>query len=286
MRQSANKRNIITEALPYVHSSSDRSKWRVRDVHTTPAVEAMMNALQRIEGGESADVHVFTQNDRKVVFGFELPGSGEGAYVAKVFYFNKLRRKLKYYRYAKDEAANLLTAADRNINAPILVAYGQLYGSYRFQRAGIIIVQSLSNRLPMRKLLAETDCDQRHARLMSAVLPLFVSLYRAACNHIDVSVNNVLLADNETSYPPSLVDFQHAIFHDQPSTEVLMFEAGYFARTCAGYVNGVTIADWLDQLLDKIAVNNEASRLGLKQRFDYYFQTTLSRKQRKKIPPL
>jgi len=92
-----------------------------------------------------------------------------------------------------------------------------------------------------------------------------------------------MLADDNHEGPVYLLDFQHARFHARSSTEVLMFEAGYFAGSCRRWIPQDTIDLWLSKLLNAMGITDTDERDGLKRRFRYYFSADLSRKERMKI---
>ena len=92
-----------------------------------------------------------------------------------------------------------------------------------------------------------------------------------------------MLCEHDFNSDVFLLDFQHARFYNNPDIEVLMFEAGYFARLCRKQVPTETINEWLDKLLSAIGIDDDARKQKMTDRFSYYFNTTLSRKERKKM---
>lgn len=114
-------------------------------------------------------------------------------------------------------------------------------------------------------------------------IPLFVSLYNAGCNHIDVNSGAVMLNERNLNHEVFLLDFQHTKFYDKPSSEILMFEAGHFAKVCQNWISDETVNEWLDELLRAIDINSTDEIQKMKRCFYYYFKAELSRKHRKII---
>jgi hypothetical protein len=139
--------------------------------------------------------------------------------------------------------------------------------------------------------LMEGASGDRRIELFNMTIPLFESLYRAKCNHIDLNCNAIMLDAEKANPELYLLDFQHAQFRDNSSNEVLMFEAGFFGRSCQKWVSEEEIYNWLKRILGRVGVDDSDQQEILRERFDYYFrskglsptQSTLSRKQRKAI---
>lgn len=198
------------------------------------------------------------------------------------FFLNRLEHKLKYHRYGLDEVANLLKAADKGVNTPRVYGYGHIYNLLRLVEASVIILEDLSGLSPINNILCKGTDNERHQIFMRTI-PLFVSLYNAGCNHIDVNSGAVMLCENNLNPAVFLLDFQHARFYNKPSTEILMFEAAYFAKSCRDWISTATVNEWLDKLLAAVANNCMAERQKMIESFYYYFVAELSRKQRKTL---
>ena len=81
-----------------------------------------------------------------------------------------------------------------------------------------------------------------------------------------------------------LLDFQHAQFYKTPNPEILMFEAGYFARSLQDWVTEDTLREWCEMILTAIKIVDLLERERLLSRFYFYKnKTEFSRKERKKI---
>ncbi|GAG21610.1 unnamed protein product, partial [marine sediment metagenome] len=93
----------------------------------------------------------------------------------------------------------------------------------------------------------------------------------------------VMLCEHVLDSEAFLVDLERADFYDRPSVEVLMFEAGYFVRSCRNWVSTEAIDQWLTELLSAVSINGNGEIEKAKERFNYYFGTDLSRKERLRI---
>lgn len=280
---SLSKRRILTTAFKFKYNDSPRITWWLKDESLIPVARSITKTVRNItDHALQPDTKIFKLNERKAVFRVELSHTDGQAFVAKAFFLNRLEHKLKYHRYGLDEVANLLKAADKGINTPRVYGYGHLYSRLRLVEASVIILEDLPRLSPIKNLLLKatnTECQEIFMR----TIPLFVSLYNAGCNHIDVNSGAVMLCERNLNPAAFLLDFQHAKFHDRPSSEILMFEAACFAKSCRDSVSTETINEWLDKLLTAVAISCIAERRKMIESFNYYFVADLSRKRRKKI---
>jgi len=280
---SLSKRRIIKSALKFKYSDSPRITWWLADESLIPVVQSIVGVVRDITNNAvPTNIKVLKLNKRKAVFSMEHPQDCGQSFFAKVFFLNRLEHKLKYHKYGLDEAANLLRARDRGINTPRVYGYGHIYNLLRLVKGSVIILEDLSGLLPIGNLLRQGTNSKRYQTFMRTI-PLFVSLYNARCNHTDVNGGAVMLCEHNLNPPLYVLDFQHAKFYNRHSTEILMFEAGNFAKSCRNWISTEAINEWLSALLDSIGVSSAHKRGKMIKQFNYYFRTELSRKQRKKI---
>ena len=254
--------------------------WWVREPGQVALAASVGAVLERILAGDRReDVHLFKANDRKLVFRFNVPGGAGGSVIAKVFMLKKLRKRLAYRRYALDEAGNLLRARAVGIRVPEVIGYGHLRSRFGLVKVGVVILEDLHDRLPVGAVLERKPPCERYA-ILQRTSSLFMSLYRAACDHIDVNSQGVMLSEHDADSEASLLDFQHARFYDEPSPGVLMFETGYFVRSCRQWISMGTAGRWLEELLDAIGVRDASEREKLRRAFRFYANADLSRKAR------
>lgn len=277
------KRRILTTAFKFKYNDSPRITWWLKDESLIPVARSVTKTVRNITDHVlQPDTKIFKLNERKAVFRVELLHTDGQAFVAKAFFLNRLEHKLKYHRYGLDEVANLLKAGDKGINTPGVYGYGHIYSLLRLVKASVIILEDLRALTPIKNLLLKGTDNERHQIFMRTI-PLFVSLYNAGCNHIDVNSGAVMLCERNLNPAVFLLDFQHAKFYDKPSTEILMFEAACFAKSCREWVSTKTVTEWLDKLLTAVAISSVAERQKMIESFNYYFVAELSRKQRKRL---
>ncbi|MCK5606166.1 hypothetical protein KAR91_29980 [Candidatus Pacearchaeota archaeon] len=276
----------MKSTLSIRYHTSDNDKWWLKGNDIRSIANSISSVAKNIKGDAvPADIEIFKLNDRKAVFRVAI---GKESFFAKVFFLNNLSNRFKYQlrynKYGIDEASNLIIANSRQINSPHVYGYGEIYDTYGFTKINIVILQDLFKLSPIGTLMhRNASSEDKCYDLLMKTIPLFISLYKANCNHIDINSGGVMLNDQETNQPVFLLDFQHAQFYDKPSLKILMFEAGYFAKTCSEYVSIAKIYKWLEKLLTKVGVTETSVVKKARQDFNYYFQTKLTRKQRKKI---
>jgi hypothetical protein len=288
---SLSRRKTLKKALRLTHSDSHGVKWWLKDESIIPVAKSIIAVVDDVSNDNiSSDIDIFKLHKRKTVFRLKDPNDTGRLFVAKVFFLNHFSHRFTYHLYGLDEAANLVQARTRGINTPEVYGYGDIRDTLGFVKTSIIILEDLRNLFPIGELMntmTEAECTE----IFMSTIPLFFSLYKANCNHIDISSSAIMFSNHNATSTLSLLDFQHAKFYDRPSTEVLMFESGYFARSCHNWVSSETIYQWLDKIFSHIGVNDPVEKGKMRERFDYYFlskgltatQSALSRKQRKSI---
>ena len=279
----SNEWKIVKSKLKFVYSDSMRTKWWLRDESLAPLAQSIAGTIRNItHHALRSRVEIFKLTDRKAVFRVEHPNGSGPSFVAKAFLLNRFENRFKYHRYGLNEVVNLLTAMDRGINTPKVYGYGHIYDLLRLVEASVIILEDFHSLSPIKNLLLKGTDNERHQIFMRTI-PLFVSLYNAGCNHIDVNSGAIMLCEHNLNPNVFLLDFQHAKFHGKPSSEILMFEAGHFAKSCRDWISTETVNEWLDKLLIAVNINHTNEIQEMKGRFYYYCKAELSRKHRKTL---
>jgi len=281
-----NQRRIVEEGLPVLHREGKKSLWNLRDDSRVSLVETVLSEMARLSTTSSPEALFFKRNAKKLVFCPVKPGT-PGTCIAKVFVVGSLRRKLKYYlnyyRFALDEAANLLVAKDRGIHVPEVYGFGHIYSQSGLEEATVVLTEYLTDRIKVDEALKQCASDVAQlSRTLLRTVPVFAELYRAGCNHIDVNGANILLGRDQADSPPFLVDLQNAKFHDRPNADILMAEAGRLAKTCQPWVSGELRSRWLTKIFDDVGIGS-ATRSGLIQKFNYYFAENPSKEELKHV---
>jgi len=286
------RKSTIRSALPITYRSpgstrdGPRDRWWLEDESLIPVVRDLVRIAATRPLSPDADVEVLKENDRKVVLRLVLsPQNGTGAgFIAKVHYLEALRRRMGYRRLCFDEAAATITATGRGVPAPRIAGCGLLATPFGLVSAGMLLQEDLSGCTTVSDLIRSRGRDGKScADLLERTTPLFISLFEAGCNHIDANCDNILLAGGGGA--AYLIDFQHAQFFDRPSAEVLMLEAGVFARslTLRGLVSEDELRAWLDGLLVAAGVAGGDDKERLARRFDHYRAVSLSRRVRRRV---
>jgi len=280
------------------------AKWWLKDSAFAPAAESTARAVKDIMQG-SVPPHAkivkrtsFKNTERKILFAINYPETSEHTFIAKVFLGDRIskatadngadtlrinpRYRLRCSRDSLNEVANLLRADERHINTPIVYGYGRIKGALGLAKASVIILEYLGDST-VDNLLRQTASEEERSKIFMRTIPVFVSLYNARCNHIDVNSGAIMLCEHNLNPNAFLLDFQHAKFYSKPSTEILMFEAGYFAQSCRNWISTETVDEWLGTLLTAVNIKHANNIQEMKERFYYYCKAELSRKKRKSI---
>lgn len=280
---SLRKQRIITSALKFRYRDSRRVKWWLEDESLIPVAQSVAAAIRDItKQTVPSNVKIIKSRERKIIFRIEGSKAVSQSFIVKVFFLEHFAHRLKYHRYGLDEVANLLKAKDKGINTPEVYGYGQIHDLLGLVKVSIIILEDLVDLSPIRELMGIKSADEC-SRMFMRTLPLFVSLYRANCNHIDVNGGAVMLCDHNPDSQLFLLDFQHARFYNKPSLEVLAFEAGLFAKSCARWLSSDIIYEWFAEILNAVDVSGPGAREKMRSRFDFYLKADLSRRERQKI---
>lgn len=279
------RQKIVRSILKFTNHSRG-IRWWLRDESLIPVARYVAGAVGDIaKNAMPAGIEMLKLNERKAVFRFGHPQKTGSSFVAKAFFFKPIERCLKYHKYGLDETANLLMARDKGVSVPGVYGYGHISNVLGIPKVSMIILedfQSCSHIGVLMRSKSEKDC----AKIFMRTIPLFVSLYNASCNHIDVNSGAVMIGEDNFNHSVFLLDFQHAVFYDKPSTEILIFEAGYFARHCSAWVSTETIGEWMDELFAAVGSSNTADEVEkMRERFKFYFDNGIymSRKERRKI---
>ena len=288
---SLSRRRILRNALKFRYSGLRRASWWLKDMNLAACADSVVDIIRSIiSKAVPPDIEMIKLTPRKAVFRVSNPHNSHETFVVKAFFLNHFSHRLNYRLYGLDETANLIQAKDRGINTPDVYGYGHVYDRLGLVRTGIIILEDLGH-MPTIGNLLDTIPEIERSEIFTNTVPLFVSLYRANCNHIDLGSSAVMLGNNSSNPPIFLLDFQHARFYNKPSLNILMFEAGYFARSCRQWISGEIAMEWADMILSNVGIKDQTQRQKAKETFEYHrqgkgrtpTQTTLSRKHRKRI---
>jgi len=288
---SLSKRRILRSALRFKYSGLHGATCWLKDQNLAALGEFVVDVVRGIISKVAGpDIEMLKSAKRKIVFRVKHPENSQETFVAKVFFLNHFSHRLSYHLYGLDEAANSVRARDRGINTPEVYGYSDIRDRLGFVKTSIIILEDLRHMSTIGKLMS-TMSEAECTKIFMSTIPLFISLYRANCNHININSNAVMLGGDNTNSALFLLDFQHAKFYDKPSLNILMFEAGHFAWSCRQWISTETALEWADRIVSYVGIKNPDEQNKTRETFEYYYrgkgrtptQTALSRKQRKRI---
>lgn len=280
---SLSKRRIITSTLKFRYRDTRRVKWWLKDENLIPVAQSVVAAIKDITNQTGpSNVEIIKWRKLKIVFRIEDSGDVSKSFIVKAYLLSRFKHRLKYRRRGLNEVANLIRAESRGINTPDVYGYGRINDIFGLVTVSIIIMEDLCGRSAIDELM-QTRPQDECSRMLISTVSLFSKLYRGACNLFDMNGGSVMLCEHALDSEAFLVDLERADFYNRPSVEVLMFEAGYFARSCRKWVSTDAIEQWLRELFTAVDINNAAEREKMRERFNYYFGTDLSRKERLRI---
>ncbi len=284
-----NKTRVMSRTLVHRYRDGRGGTWQLADSHLTSVAEVVASlASIRDPAALPPGIEVLRGREHKMVLRVANPGAEPRSFVVKIFRWHRLFRGFRYdfigyNRFGLGEAANLAMAANRGLNVPKIYGYGCKRGFCGLVNMSTVILEDLAHCTPVGQLLEENQNDQgRCAAILSWVVPLFASMFRTCCHHIDVNPGAILV-DRTGGHATFLIDFEHARFSGKSNAEVLMFEAGHFALGCRQWVDPHRMERWLGQLLDAVGIRETEARANLAKRFEHYASASLSRKQRLRI---
>ena len=282
---------ILNKHLRFKYTDSHKIKWSLKNKGLIPLTGILFELISDApDGTDNPCIETLKQTHKKGIFRIQYLEDANISFVVKVFWLKHFSHRLSHHLYGMDEAANLITAANKGVTTPEVFGYANLHDRLGFVKASIIIMEDLHNFSTIKELLQKCPENERND-LFNKTIPLFLSLYRSNCNHIDINWGSVMLSEDESNNNIFLLDFQHALIHRKPILGILMFETGYFARACRDWISDQTAKEWVNKILDGVGITDSNERQDAKKKFKYHLygkgrsatQTTLSRKQRKKI---
>lgn len=284
------KRKILNNHLAFKQGRFPDCHWLLKDRSLSFLLDYVREILKDTGEPSVEGIEILKLTHRKGVYRVFHSEDSNLSYIVKVFFLRHLSHRLSAHLYGLDEAANFLTATNGGVKTPELVGFGEYYARSGLVKVGVVITEDLQGYCTIGELLEKSD-EKQQRELLSRIIPVFQSLYLCGCNHIDVNKDGIMLSEDGLFENVFLLDFQHAIFYSKPNLGILMFEAGYFGRSCRKFVSSEIMTSWCGELLAVVGVTEPIELLKAKELFDYHLhckgnkstQCTLSRKQRKRI---
>jgi len=285
------QQTLLDRALNFKYKDSMHSVWRLKDESLAPVVNSAMSVIEgKAIGNDKYSFELIKKEDNRHVFRIDSQEESK-SYIFKVFPLRCLRHRLKYAymarrfsRFAYGEAIGLLKAAEKGIRVPEVYGYGSISGPLMLIQKSVLIIEFLSHHTLIGDLIESNSHNQdKCLNLLKRSIPLYVQLYKAACNHISVNTGAIMFDDKGRREEDYLLDFEYARFYSKPSLELLMYEAATLANYCKKWISEETFHKWIGELLDAVEIRDRLRRDNLRERFYYHFSTELSRKERQKI---
>lgn len=279
----ATAQQLLNDALPQ-RVGSRTGQWRCGGADIRQAISCAEKALEvaRTMKSEGAyppipDSTYLRSSHRRIVLRCPLSHDSRTTCVMKIVFLPGFKRKLQYSRYGLSEAANLVRARQLGIRVPAVYGCGKLLSRWKIPVAAAVLMEDLADYRSAHEQLRIAQENRTSAdELFDSALPLFVDVYRACCNHIDMHSHNVMLPVNHVGSTPALVDFEYAAFGAEPNAEVLPLQAGKFARSCQRIVPNLNSGAWFAKLLDTVEISRFERRARLFRKFNYCRKHKLS----------
>ena len=274
---------LLNDALPQ-RVSSRKGRWRCGGADIRHAIYCAEKALEaaKIMKSESAyppirDSTCLQSSRRRVVLRCSMSYNSRATCVMKIVFLPGLKHKLRYRRCGLSEAANLVRARQLGIRVPVVYGCGELLSRWRIPVAAAVLMEDLADYRSANEQLRKAQKNRILAHtIFDSALPLFVGVYRACCNHIDMHSHNVMLPVNDVGSMPALVDFEYAAFGTKPNAETLSLQAGKFTRSCQRIVPTLNSGAWFSKLLDSVDIRSLEDRKRLFRQFNYCRKHKLS----------
>lgn len=249
IRLSRKPEGLMKSHLP-VHSQLHGYHWQFRTPAQAEALSSYCDAFTNAQDACAPGViplkvsnsrrvlRVISDESRCIVKGFSYTDS-----LGKQFYRHRL--------YALDEALGLMLAGDRGVSVPRVIAYGE-------QRAGIkrlasmVVMEDVENAFhPVDVFRGDRSSGLSIEGVLKRVTPLIQQLYEAGCNHIDVHGTSFLI-HKSNSESDKVIDFQFAVFHNQPSGRILAHQLAHFSRASFKDVDSQLLDDWASSVINEL----------------------------------
>ncbi len=290
-RFSLSSQRKLKTVLNFRYTAPKKTLWHLKTESLIPVVQSILPVINRFDDSswpQNLQLLKGKKGDR-IVFRVNSSPSCRESFVVKICPFLRFKHKLEYtlirhHMFGLSEAANLVTAAGRRLNVPEVYGYGCVYDSFRLIKMSVVILEDLNHYRSVEALLGSIRGDDRKCeQILERTIPVFVGLYKAECNNIEINLHSVMLSENKSRPDAFILDFEGAKFHNKPSLEILMFEAASFVKWTPKLLTEAVITDWLFELFDAIEVDDSGVRKKLIERFNYYRGAKLHRKDRRKI---
>lgn len=253
--------SIITDNLPF--SCKNSLQWYMKEENFSDhfPLELISAALNEKES-DSPEIHYLKSLEKRKIFSVN---NEDPTAVIKGFLFDdSFSKKLIRHRlFAYDEATNLIIAKQRGLPVPGVYAFAQL-------KKGIFCIKSLvameylkGGTHPSDIFRGNIESHHRWEHVMDRVGQLILKLYHAGCNHIDAHGYSFMIDDHDGSND-KIIDFQYAVFYDQPMPNILSHHLSFMVRRKLAHFDADYLDDWARSLLE------EAGNMDVDKQFKLY----------------
>lgn len=284
-------RRKLKAALKFRYNAPEKTVWLLKNEGLIPVVQSILPVINKFDDSSlPQNIQLIKGNkDDRIVFRVNSLPSNMESFVVKICPFLRFKHRLEYtvvrhHIFGISEAANLIIASERGLSVPKVYGYGCIYDSFRLIKMSVVILEYLNHYSPVVELLELNRGDeQKCAEILGRTIPIFVGLYKAGCNNIEINLHSIMLSDNGSNPDAFVLDFEDAMFHNKTSLEILMFEAASLVKWSPHLFTEEVINNWMAKLFDAIKVDDGNIRKKMIERFNYYRITKLHRKDRRKI---
>lgn len=282
MEHIFNKSKIIKNALKSRYRHSRGIVFWLKDADMIPVAQLILSTLEKYGRAALPDNIEIIRNipvSKRLILRIKPSVPGQESFIVKVCNVHLLRLRLKYcwmryFRYGFAEAANLVIAGDRGIKVPQLYGFGRINSPFCLIEKDIVILEDLNHHVAVDKLLQQNRGNKQECiNILDRIIPMLISHYKAGCNNWDINAGSIMFEQQNPESEPVTLDFEHVVFHDRPSLEVLMFLAARLAwhiMYAAKWMNKELFYPWAAKLLDRAEVTDMGVRKKFMERFDYY----------------
>lgn len=234
--------DLLEKHLPVTMQNGDYHWW-CRDEQQLQHLSHVIDAFENPALPKSADKidAIKVKKNRRIL----RLRDAEHSMIIKGFDFSdSIGKQLYRHRlYALDEALGLLLANERGISVPAVLAYGEKRNGLR-TLASIVVMEDIQDSFhPVDIFRGDTSHDLTIQNALNRITPLFLQVFHAGCNHIDLHGTSFLFhrSDNKQD---KVIDFQFSVFHAQPSANILVHQLAHFYTASIKDIDAHWLNDW------------------------------------------
>jgi tRNA A-37 threonylcarbamoyl transferase component Bud32 len=154
----------------------------------------------------------------------------------------------------------MLMAKERGLPVPTVYGYAEKRHHSLMVTDTAVMMEDFPSARTMRSVLTETPSPDQRGRALAICGELVLQLYRAGCNHIDLSMGNIMLPVEDHEHG-RLIDFMYATFLPSPSINVLCYMTAYLANSLTNFLPESVVRAWVESVLEQADGQGVANEL-------------------------